>query len=494
MSPILTLSTVLAYFALLFVVAWWTGRGANEHSFFIGNRNSNWLVVAYGMIGTSLSGVTFMSVPGKVGVAHFAYMQVALGYLLGYWVVAGVLLPLYYRMNLTSIYHYLLERFGNASYKTGALLFIVSRTMGATLRLYLVVNVLQIFILDTWQIPFWVTAAVVILMILLYTFQGGVKTIVWTDLLQTTFMLLALVICIVFIKEQLGLNWGGFVEGMRSQQLTKIWNMEWGSKGFFLKQVLGGAFITIAMTGLDQEMMQKNISVKNLSGAQRNMLSFSGVLVVVNLLFLILGAALFMYAKKVAMPLPTSSDDLFPSIALHYLPPAIGLIFLIGLISALFPSADGAITALTASFCIDILGLQRRKDLTEQAQKSKRLRVHLSFALLFYICVLIFKVINEKAIIDLLLDIAGYTYGPLLGLFSFGILTKRRVIDARVPYIALLSPLLCYALNYGNSQQHWLGNYQIGLELLIINGAFTFIGLWLFASGHTLEKPVDIAH
>ena len=494
MSPILTLSVVLAYFALLFVVAWWTGRGANEHSFFIGNRNSNWLVVAYGMIGTSLSGVTFMSVPGKVGVAHFAYMQVALGYLLGYWVVAGVLLPLYYRMNLTSIYHYLLERFGNASYKTGALLFIVSRTMGATLRLYLVVNVLQLFILDTWHIPFWVTAAVVIFMILLYTFQGGVKTIVWTDLLQTTFMLLALVICIVFIKNQLGMDWGGFVDSMRSAQLTKVWNTDWGAKGFFLKQVLGGAFITIAMTGLDQEMMQKNISVKNLSGAQRNMLSFSGVLVVVNLLFLLLGAALFMYAKQLQMQFPASSDDLFPSIALHYLPPAIGLIFLIGLISALFPSADGAITALTASFCIDILGMQRRTDWTEQQKRSNRLKVHLSFAVVFYVCVLVLKVINEKAIIDLLLDIAGYTYGPLLGLFSFGILTKRRVLDGRVPYVAVLSPVLCYALNYGNTQFHWLGAYQIGLELLIINGAMTFIGLWFFASSRSLEEPVDIAH
>ncbi|MCC6599929.1 MAG: sodium:solute symporter [Crocinitomicaceae bacterium] len=478
MSKVLLLVLLMLYFGALMVVSYFTGRKANNQTFFSANKSAPWYLVAFGMIGTSLSGVTFISVPGTVGGSGFAYFQVAIGYFLGYFVVAFVLLPLYYRLNLTSIYNYLEQRFGIASYKTGAVFFIISRTMGATLRLYLVINVLQIFIIDqlleNMNIPFWLTATLILTMILLYTFKGGVKTIVWTDTLQTFFMLLALVVCVYYIMTDLGLGFSGTMKAAGEEGYSSIFFMEPLEKKFFLKQIIGGAFITIAMTGLDQEMMQKNISVKSLHDAKKNMVSYSAVMVVVNFLFLLLGALLFLYAGKHG--LTAKGDDLFPTIALQHLPGWVSIIFIIGLISALFPSADGAITALTASFCIDILGIQKDKLTSEAIQLKRRKRVHLAFAGIFLMCVLFFKWLNDKSIIDILLELANYTYGPLLGLFAFGILTKRKVFDHLTPLICIVAPVLSYLLN--TFSVSWMGGYKFGFELLIVNGALTFLGLW----------------
>jgi len=503
MSPLLLFSFVIGYFFLLLFVAWRTSRNSNNDSFFIGNRNSNWMLVAFGMIGTSLSGVTFVSVPGTVSGAGFAYFQVVIGYFIGYFIIAGILLPLYYRLNLTSIYNYLQSRFGIVSYKTGALFFIISRILGATARLYLVINVLQIFILEQMHVPFAVTTFVILLMILLYTFEGGVKTIVFTDTLQTTFMLLGLIVCIFYIMNNMGHSIGSTISELNGKGLTRIFNTDINSSGFFLKQIIGGLFITVTMTGLDQEMMQKNISVRTLGDSQKNVLTFSFIIIVVNFLFLLMGGLLYLYASSKGINVP--SDDLFPTIAMHYMPSAVSIIFVIGLISALFPSADGALTALTSSFCIDILGFKRRNDMDEKAKKRKRLTVHLVFAVVFFIMVMIFKWIDNKSIIDVILKVAGFTYGPLLGLFSFGILTKRPINDKLALYVCIAAPLLILGIDFINNvewyqkqlkldgswingikdlSQSLFGKFKIGYELLIYNGLLTFLGL-LFIS----KKP-----
>lgn len=478
MSPTLLFTLVILYFLVLLIVAWYTSRNSNNDSFFIGNRNSNWMLVAFGMIGTSLSGVTFVSVPGTVGAGGFGYFQVVTGYFIGYFIVAFILLPLYYRLNLTSIYHYLDQRFGLVAYKTGSLFFILSRTLGATARLYLVINVLQLFILDNLHVPFWITTFVILLMILLYTFEGGVKTIVFTDTLQTTFMLLGLVVCTVYIMNMLGTSFGDTLQAMNDKGYTKIFNTDANSAGFWLKQIIGGAFITVGMTGLDQEMMQKNISVKNLKDSQKNMITFSTIMVLVNLLFLFLGGLLYLF--EATRNVNVKGDDLFPTVALNYLPPVVSVIFIIGLISALFPSADGALTALTSSFCIDMLGLKRRDELSEKQRKKIRMRVHLTFTVIFFLCVMIFKLINNKSIIGIILTVAGYTYGPLLGLFTFGIFTKRVVRQGYATLmVALVAPVLCYFISENSAK--WFNGFQIGIELLIINGLLTFIGLWLIS-------------
>ncbi|HJT73921.1 MAG TPA: sodium:solute symporter [Chitinophaga sp.] len=476
MSPVLLFSIVIAYFLILLAVAWYTGRNASNDSFFIGNRSSNWMLVAFGMIGTSLSGVTFVSVPGDVGSTAFSYFQVVIGYLIGYLVIAFVLLPLYYRLHLTSIYNYLSTRFGASSYRTGASFFILSRTLGATARLYLVVNILQEAIMNQFNVPFWVTTLVILLMILLYTFEGGVKTIVYTDTLQTTCMLAGLVICVIYILHNLNLSMGESLKIMGERGMSKIFFTDPNSPSFFLKQILGGAFITITMTGMDQEMMQKNISVKTLKDAQKNVVTLGFIMLVVIMLFLFLGGLLYLYAESINVT--AAADRLFPTLALDSarMPPAISIIFIIALISALFPSADGAITALTSSFCIDILGIQQRKDLTEKQRKLTRQQVHLVFTAIFLVVVLVFKYINSHSMISVILKVAAYTYGPLLGLFSFGILTNRKVIDNRVPVIAVAAPLICFLLE--KNQGVLFGNFKLGLELLIINGLIMFTGLW----------------
>ncbi|PUZ30150.1 Na+/proline symporter [Chitinophaga costaii] len=480
MSATLLLLLVSAYFCILLGVAWYTSRNANNDSFFIGNRNSNWMLVAFGMIGTSLSGVTFVSVPGKVGISNFNYLQVVIGYFFGYFIVAYVLLPIYYRMQLTSIYRYLEHRFGSWAYKTGAFFFIISRTVGATARLYLVINVLQVFILDRLGIPFAITTFVLLLMILLYTFEGGVKTIVFTDTLQTTFMLLGLLVCIYYIMAHLHIGVGDTWTALQAKGYTRVFDTQVSAGGFWLKQILGGAFITVAMTGLDQEMMQKNISVRSLKDSQKNMITFSMVMVIVNVLFLFLGGLLYLF-QDATPAIVAKGDDLFPTVALlSGLPGVVSFVFIIGLISALFPSADGALTALTASFCIDILGLKRREDLSEKSRTRTRHTVHLSMALIFFLCVLLFKALNKKSIIDTILSLAGYTYGPLLGLFVFGIFSKRSIRESpAVLVICLVAPVLTYILSLYSKA--WFNGYQIGVELLLINAGLTYLGLLLIS-------------
>jgi solute:Na+ symporter, SSS family len=479
MSPLLILGIFLIYTVILFVVTWFTARKADSQSFFIGNKISPWFVVAYGMIGASLSGVTFMSVPGWVKDTQFSYMVVVLGYLFGYFVIALVLLPLYYKLKLTSIYSYLNQRFGFWSYKTGAGFFIISRTLGASLRMFLVINVLQIFVFDSWNIPFWVNVLVFITLIILYTLKGGIRTIIWTDTLQTTFMLLAVVLSIIYISKDLDISLLKLVSTVKESSVSKMFITDWHHERFFLKQFFSGIFITIVMTGLDQEMMQKNLSCRNIKEAQKNMFTFSGILVFVNLLFLFLGALLLIYVKSKGVVV-ASSDDLFPTIAIRYLGPMAGMIFLVGLISAAFPSADGALTSLTTSVSIDFLGLDSRKEISEQAKTRIRYSVHLAIALVFFVSILIFSILNDRAVIDKLFTIAGYTYGPLLGLYSFGLFTKRKVTDWLTPFIAVLSPLICFFLS--TYSVVLFNGYKFGFELLLLNGLLTFIGLYMFSS------------
>lgn len=506
MSAGLLFSFVIGYFLLLLAVAWYTSKNSNNESFFIGNRNSNWMLVAFGMIGTSLSGVTFVSVPGGVGKESFAYFQVMIGYLVGYIIIAYVLLPLYYRLNLTSIYNYLSGRLGFKSYKTGASFFILSRTLGATARLYLVVKILQDAILSSFGVPFWVTTLIILVMILVYTYEGGVKTIVFTDTLQTTFMLTGLVVCVIYILHTMDSSLGSALSAMEQKGYSKIFFTDPHSKLFFLKQILAGAFITITMTGMDQEMMQKNISVRTLKDSQKNVITLSVIMLFVILLFLVLGGLLYLYAENLGATYVTSieggkevtrlmlngqnatADRLFPVIALEHMPPVVSIIFIIALISALFPSADGAITALTSSFCIDILGMQRNKEWSDAQKKKTRQRVHLCFAFVFLVFVMVFNEVNSPSMIGVILKVAAYTYGPLLGLFTFGIITRRKVKDHLVPIICVISPIICFFLE--KYQRLIFGSFEIGLELLIINGLLTFLGLWMVSRKSTPEEDL----
>lgn len=512
-SASILISFVFIYFVGLLVIAYFTSRNSDNQSFFIGNKKSKWWLVAFGMIGTTLSGVTFISVPGTVGkmtagnypFGGFEYYMMVIGFFLGYFVVAFILLPLYYKMNLTSIYTYLGKRFNVEAHKIGSLFFIISRSIGATARLYLVVNVLQIFLLESLGVPFWVTAAVILLMVLLYTFEGGVKTIVITDTLQTSFMIISLIGCIVYILSHLDLSVGEAYHLLAEKKYTHFINSDVNAKTYFLKTVLGGMFITIAMTGLDQEMMQKNISVDNLKNSKKNMLTFAGILLFVNIAFLFLGGLLYLFAMNngadyaqivdvvngkesitnvfgfkdaAGATANIMGDDLFPALSLQgYFPLAISIIFLIGLISALFPSADGALTAVTSSYCVDLLNLNENTTKTEKQKKVLRMKIHLTFTVIFFILIMIFKAINDKSIIYLIMEIAGYTYGPLLGLFAFGIFTKYQIQrKGAILAVTLLAPIATYLLNMLVTQQT---DYRIGVELIIINGLLTFIGLWL---------------
>ncbi len=465
---------VALYFIFLLLIARVTSKGADNNSFFVGNKNSPWYLVAFGMIGTSLSGVTFISVPGWVGTSQFSYLQMVLGYLLGYIVVANVLMPLYYRLNLTSIYTYLDQRFGFWSYKTGAFYFLLSRTIGAAFRLYLVANVLQIAIFDDWNIPYYLTVAITILLIWVYTAKGGIKTIVWTDALQTLFMLLAVGVGIYQIGDQLNLGFSEIISTVKDSEYSQIFFFDdWKASNYFWKQFLSGAFITIVMTGLDQDMMQKNLSCKNIKEAKWNMFSMSVVLVFVNLLFLGLGALLFIYSNKNGIALPEKGDDLFPGLALNNtLGISVAVFFILGLIAAAYSSADSALTALTTSVCVDFLNV---KDKPEIEGQRLRKRTHIIMSVVLYVVILIFSLISDDSVISSLFKVAGYTYGPLLGLYAFGLLHKSQLKDKWVPLVCLLCPVICYVIQV-NSEE-WLNGYKFGYELLMLNGLLTYLGL-----------------
>ena len=472
MNANIILLIFIIYFLVLLFISRLTTKKSSFNDFFNANRSSPWYLVAFGMIGTSLSGVTFISVPGEVGNSNFSYFQVVLGYLLGYYVIAKVLLPLYYKLNLVSIYTYLDQRFGYYSYKSGAFFFLLSRTIGAAFRLFLVAGVLQLAVFNQLGMPFYFSVLITILLIWIYTFKGGIKTIVWTDALQTFFMLSAVIITILIILDEMNLSFFESIELVKNSNYSNIFYFNWKSSNDFFKQFFSGALLAIVMTGLDQDMMQKNLTCKNLSDAQKNIFWFCVILVIANLLFLSLGALLYIYSESLNIPIPQRSDDLYPLLALNNLGEMTSIIFLLGIIAAAYSSADSALTSLTTSFCIDFLNI-------DNSSNKKRIRffVHIGFSIILFIVILIFKEINDESVINSIFKAAGYTYGPLLGLFSFGIFTKYKVKDRYVLPICVLSPALSYLVNM-NSEQLLFG-YRFGFEILLLNGLITFIGLFL---------------
>lgn len=481
----LILTVFVAYTLVLFLVAHLTSRKSNNNTFFTGNRKSPWFVVAYGMIGASLSGVTFMSVPGGVYSGQFTYFGIVLGYIIGYAVIAFVLLPLYYKLNLTSIYSYLEIKFGKSSEKTGALLFIISRLIGSAIRMYLVVFVLYEFVFKAWGIPFWVPAVLFIMLILIYTFKGGIKTVVWTDTLQTTFLLLAAVLTVIVILKTLNISFSELLSVSTERGYTKLFETDWSHSKFIVKQILSGAFITITMTGLDQDMMQKNLTCKSLRDAQKNVMTSSFFFVLVNLLFMALGAALIIYAQETGFQLPTNesgvvvNDKIFPSIAFS-LNKFTSVVFVIGLIAAGYSSADGTLTALTTTFCYDFLHFDTNTKISDENKIKYRKLIHIAFAFLYLLVIILFKPFHNESLIDKIFEIAGYTYGPLLGLYTFGLFIKnRKPIDKYVPVIAISSPVISYILNHFSADLFF--GYQFGFEILIVNGLLTFTALLLLS-------------
>ena len=473
-------STILliisSYFAVLLLISYLIGKKhSGNDAFFLGNKKSPWYVVAFGMIGSSISGVTFVSVPGMVRGADMTYMQMVLGFLLGYAVIAFVLLPLYYKLNLTSIYTYLEERIGKRAYKTGASFFLLARTIGSAARLYIAVFILQTYVFDDWNIPFWFTACLFLVMIWLYTFRGGVRTIVWTDTIQTSCLLAALVLIIYQVADKMGLDFSGVVSTISHSEQARIFVFDdWVSKQNFFKLFFSGVFVTIAMTGVDQEMMQKNLSCRNLKDAQKNMCWYGLSFVPVNFLFLCLGALLLSFAATNDILLPDRSDDILPMLATQgYLGTASLIFFIIGIIAVTFSSSDSALTGLTTSVCVDLLNITRHEE-----AKARRIRmwVHLLVSVLFVVIILIFKVLNNTSIIDAIYLIASYTYGPLLGLFLFGIIFKSKTNDKWVPYICISAPILCFFLD-GVVFLHT--GYKFGYEMLIINAGLVVLGLFL---------------
>ena len=484
---IILFSLFLIYTILIFVVAWLTSRNASNNTYFTGNRKSPWFVVAYGMIGASLSGVTFMSVPGDVATTQFTYFCLVIGYVLGYLAIAYVLLPLYYKLNLTSIYEYLGTRMGGEAHKTSSVFFIISRLMGSALRMYLVIYVLQIFIFDEWNIPLWLTALVMIIIILLYTFRSGIKTVVWMDTLQTTFLLTALVITIVIIFRDLNMTFPETWNTMQQAGHTKIFETDWRMGNFYLKHIIGGMFITITMTGMDQDMMQKNLTCKNLKDAQRNMLSFTGILVFVNMLFLFLGGLLLVYASQNGINLQgMPTDRIYPEITFNYLGVFASIAFVVGLVAAGYSSADGTLTALTTSICFDIIKIDNLQ-ISEQQKVRLRRIIHVAVATVFLLIIIVFSRFHNKALITIIFTVASYTYGPILGLFAFGMFTKRKVRwPALVPVLAIVSPVLCFVLS--KYSQMLFNGYKFGFELLIVNGLITFLLLMMISKNGEMRE------
>ena len=471
MNANIILLIFIIYFLVLLFISNLTSKKSTFTDFFNANRSSPWYLVAFGMIGTSLSGVTFISVPGEVGSSNFSYFQVVLGYLVGYYVIAKVLLPLYYKHNLISIYTYLEDRFGFYSYKAGAFFFLLSRTIGASFRLFLVAGVLQIAIFNQLGLPYFFSVLLTILLIWIYTFKGGIKTIVWTDALQTLFMLSAVIITIVIITDKMNISLYESFHMVKNSSYSNIFYFDWRAGNDFFKQFISGAFIAIVMTGLDQDMMQKNLTCRNLGDAQKNIFWFCVILVIANLLFLFLGALLYLYSESVNFQLPTSTDDLYPLLALNELGFLTSIIFILGIIAAAYSSADSALTSLTTSFCIDFLDIQKRNN-----KRKTRLLVHIGFSILLFIVILIFNEINDESVINSIFKAAGYTYGPLLGLFSFGIFTKYKIKDKFVFFVCLTSPLISYLINIYSEEL--LFGYRFGFEILLLNGLLTFLGLY----------------
>lgn len=477
MSPLIIFAIVLGYFALLIVVSFFTSRNVNNEGFFLGNRKSKWYIVAIGMLGSSISGVTFISVPGWVQTTQMTYLQMVLGFVAGYITIAYVLLPLYYRLNLTSIYSYLDLRFGNSSYKTGASFFLLSRSIGSAARLYVVANVLQVTIFQQLSVPFWITVLITIMLIWLYTFKGGIKTIIWTDTLQTVFLFTALIATIILIAGKLNLGFLDIVNTVSASPMSKIFEFkDWHSSQHFIKQFFSGAFITIVMTGLDQDMMQKNLSCRNIKEAKRNMLTYGLAFLPANLLFLSLGILLMTFAQHITIdPALIAGDNLYPYIATNHLGPVVLVLFLIGLMASAYSSADSALAALTTSFTVDIIGIKNK---TEAQVKKTRTIVHVGFSFLMALMIVLFDLANEKSIINAIYAIAGYTYGPLLGLYAFGLFTKLKVKDKFVPFVAMASPIICFALSWALKE---FTGYKTGYELLMLNGLLTFIGLLIIS-------------
>lgn len=490
LSPTLIAVVLAAYFAMLILIAVITSRKADTNTFFTGDKQSPWYLVAFGMIGASLSGVTFISVPGKVATEGMAYFQIVLGYVIGYLVIAKVLMPLYYRLNVTSIYEYLNQRFGVVSYKTGAAFFILSRTLGSATRLYLATEVLQIFLFKDLGVPYWATALITVALIWIYTFKGGIKTIVYTDTFQTFFLISAVVICTIIIANALGVNWAGLYDKITASKTSNGYSMsrifffdDPKSPLYFYKQFFGGMFLAIAMTGLDQDLMQKNLTCKSLPDAQKNMYSFTSVLVVTNFLFLLLGGALYVYANAKGVALPEKTDHTFPTLALHNFGTVAGIFFLLGITASSYASADSALAALTTGFCIDFLNFHQRE---EQQRKRYQLWVHIGFSLLFFIIIIGTKYYVDANpgtdLIGLILKLAGYTYGPLLGIFAFGLFTKRKLTEPLVPVVAVIVPAICFVLAKYSTE--WFGGYAFGNELLIVNGLLTFLFLAMISKSN----------
>ena len=480
LSPELIISVISIYFLFLIVVSYLTGKGASNETFFLANRKSPWILVAIGMIGASLSGVTFISLPGVIGTdglnKNFSYMQVVLGYLVGYAIIALILMPLYYRLNLTTIYGYLRQRFGVVSYKTGAAYFLLSRIIGASFRLFLVALVLEEFVMRPLGVSFVATVAITIILIWVYTFRGGIKTIVWTDTIQTVCMLGAVTMTILAIGSQMNLGLGAMWQEISESGFNEMFYFEggWKDQNNFFKQFISGALIAVVMTGLDQDMMQKNLTCKTLGDAQKNVFTFSFILIFANLLFLSLGALLYIYANQSGIAIPERSDLLFPQIALNHLGPMIGIVFILGLIAAAYSSADSALTALTTSFCIDFLNFEN--DSRSEGEKRKtRLKTHIAFSIILFVVILGFRALNNDAIINSLFIAAGYTYGPILGLFTFGMMTKRPIYDKWALPVCILAPVISFILD--SNSEKWFNGLEFGYMLIALNGIITFLGL-----------------
>lgn len=484
MSPILVFSVIAGYFLTLLAISHFTSKGADNNTFFTANRESPWLLVAFGMVGATLSGVTFISVPGEVGNTGWTYLQFVMGNMVGYAVIALVLIPLFYKLRLVSIYEYLRDRFGHNSYLSGASFFLISQTIGASFRLFLAALVLQLAFFDAFGIPFHITVLVTVILIWLYTFRGGIKTIVWTDTLQTSFLLLAVIISIIIIVDVLNLQGPEIYNTIARSDLSTVFNWNWRSESYFFKTFLAGIFITIAMNGLDQNVMQKNLTCKNKKEAQKNIFWFSVTFFFATILFLALGILLYKFAVDQGIAIPERTDQLYPLLALDHFGIAAGVIFLIGIVAAAFSSADSALTALTTSFCVDILNLPGRK---ENAQKKTRLLVHIGFTILMFVVIVIFNGINDSSVVGAVFKVAGFTYGPLLGLFSFGLLTRKKVKDKWVPVVCVLAPVLSVILDYNSVI--WFYGYKFGFEILLVNAILTCLGLFLLSTREdTIEQ------